>query len=194
MRFDRAAAPNISSQILSVSTVGSAATIRCLEKTRRGGWKNVRSLGDLRGFVGRNGITADKRELDGYTPAGMYWLGSAFGVRPRPETRMPWRQVTPDSVWVDDSNSPYYNQWVEAPVDAGWSSAEHLIDYPLEYAYAVVVEYNTKEIVPGKGSAIFLHCGSHPTSGCIAVKEPDLLAILRWLDPEKLPEIFIHPR
>ena len=94
---------------------------------------------------------------------------------------------------MDDPSSPQYNRWVEAPVSAGWTSAEHLIDYPLEYACAVVIEYNTQELVPGRGSAIFLHCGSRPTSGCVAVQEADLLRILRWLDPAKQPEIFIHP-
>ena len=184
--------PSLSFQCVTVSASGSAATLRCHEKNSRGRWKTVRRLHGLRGFVGRNGVTENKRESDGFTPAGMYRLGTAFGIRTRPETKMPWRQVTPDSFWVDDPGSPAYNRWEEAPVGGGWKSAERLMDYPLEYAYAVVVDYNTRETVPGKGSAIFLHCGTHPTSGCIAVREEDLLKILKWLDPAKEPLINIH--
>ena len=181
-----------SAQRVSVSAVGSAATITCLEITRRSDWKPVGGLRDFRGFLGRNGITVNKRELDGYTPAGLFRLGDAFGLKPQPETKMPWRSITPDSYWVDDPKSTYYNQWIEAPYNYGWTSAEHLIDFPAEYAYGVVVRYNTDDIVPGKGSAIFLHCGARPTAGCISMKEEDLLRILRWLDPGKNPDILIQ--
>lgn len=192
MFFKRAAGALQRSQRLTVSAYGSAAKIRCLEKSRRGGWKAVKKLGDIKGFVGRNGITDNKIELDGYTPGGLFRLGGAFGIRQKPDTKMPYRQVTQDSWWVDDPKSAYYNQWVEAPCAYGWSSAEHLIDFPDDYAYAVIVEYNTAAVAPGKGSAIFLHCGAHSTSGCIAVKEEDLLNILKWLDPAGNPEILIE--
>lgn len=183
-----------STQRVSVIAAGFTATITCLDLKRRSDWKPVAGLRNLHGFLGRNGISADKRESDGCTPAGLFRLGGAFGTKPQPKTKMPWRQITPDSWWVDDPESPWYNQWIEVPNHDGWASAEHLIDFPAEYAYAVVVLYNTDDIVPGKGSAIFLHCGDAPTSGCIAVKESDLLLILKWLDPEKHPDILIQSR
>ena len=180
-------------QRLFVAASGSAAVLRCLEKTSRGGWTAVGELGDIRGFIAGNGLSGKKREGDGCSPAGLYRLGTAFGVRPRPDTKMPWRPVTPASYWVDDPESPHYNRWVEAPDGLGRFSAEHLIDYPEEYAYAVVIEYNTGAVGPGRGSAIFLHCGLRPTSGCVAVGEADLLRILGWLDPAKRPEILLRP-
>jgi L,D-peptidoglycan transpeptidase YkuD (ErfK/YbiS/YcfS/YnhG family) len=197
--FDRAAgrlciAETGSTQRLSVLAHGSATTVTCLEKDPLGLWAPAYNLGSFCGFVGRNGITAEKSERDGCTPAGQFRLGGAFGVCPNPGTKMAWRAVTPDSRWVDDPESTLYNTWVEAPDDTGWSSAEHLIDFPLEYAYAVIVGYNTDPVIPGKGSAIFLHCGTQPTSGCIAVAEADLLRILAWLEPSKLPEILIRPK
>jgi L,D-peptidoglycan transpeptidase YkuD (ErfK/YbiS/YcfS/YnhG family) len=55
-----------------------------------------------------------------------------------------------------------------------------------------VIEYNTRPAVPGRGSAIFLHCGNQPTAGCVAVPESAMLDILSWLDPAKTPVIWIR--
>jgi L,D-peptidoglycan transpeptidase YkuD (ErfK/YbiS/YcfS/YnhG family) len=36
----------------------------------------------------------------------------------------------------------------------------------------------------GKGSAMFLHEQiGKPTSGCVSMREADLLAVLRWMTP-----------
>lgn len=180
-----------SRQRLLVTARGSSAEIRCLEKTGRGAWRRVKRLGVMRGYVGKNGVTSCKFEGDGKTPAGLFRLGTAFGVREKPETRMSYRPVTKDSFWIDDSRAPDYNRWAEAPGGLRYG-AEHLIEYPDEYAYGVVIEYNTDPVIPGRGSAVFLHCGNKPTSGCVAVGEADLLKILQWLDPEKQPEILIE--
>jgi L,D-peptidoglycan transpeptidase YkuD (ErfK/YbiS/YcfS/YnhG family) len=183
-------------QRILVSAEDTAAEIRCYKKNTCGAWRFDKRLGVMRGFVGRNGASPDKREGDGKTPAGAYGLGFAFGVREKPATRMFYRRVTPASCWVDDPQSPAYNRWVEVPEGEapapGWNSAERLGDYPDEYAYAVVIEYNTENTIPGRGSAVFLHCGSKPTSGCVAVPEADMLRLLGWLDPAKNPVICIE--
>lgn len=105
---------------------------------------------------------------------------------------MEYRQINTNCYWVDDSESPLYNQWAESDT-VTWNSAEHLSDYPLAYKYAVVINYNMNPIIPNKGSAIFLHCmtGSY-TAGCIAVPEIDMLYILKWLDSAKNPIIIIE--
>ena len=54
-------------------------------------------------------------------------------------------------------------------VKKDWNSSEHLIEYPKQYEYAIEIKTNPKNI-PGKGSAIFLHCSAErPTAGCIAI-------------------------
>jgi L,D-peptidoglycan transpeptidase YkuD (ErfK/YbiS/YcfS/YnhG family) len=141
--------------------------------------------------VGRNGVSADKREGDGCTPAGLFGFGFAFGNSAKPETGMTWRDVTSDSYWVDDPNSLYYNQWVEGRDNADWTSAEHLSESPKNYAYAVVVDYNTENTIAGNGSAIFLHCKTEPTSGCVAAPQESILKILKWLSEGKNPGILI---
>jgi L,D-peptidoglycan transpeptidase YkuD (ErfK/YbiS/YcfS/YnhG family) len=181
-------------QILLVRVQGAKAEVRCYDRPGTTAWRFNASLGIIPGCAGRNGISASKKEGDGCTPSGLFSLGHVFGINEKPETKMPYRRVTAESFWVDDPASPHYNTWVEGGMNGGWQSAERLSDYPREYAYAVVIEYNTADRIPGKGSAVFLHCGSKPTSGCIAVPEAELLKILRWLDPKKAPAILITDR
>ncbi len=175
------------SQLLTALCKGSEAVIGRYEKSGRGLWHLVGS--PVAGYAGRNGVAKLKKEGDGCTPSGFFPLGYAFGCKEKPDTKMTFRPVTKRSVWVDDPASSRYNQWAEE--DGDWSSAERLADYPDSYAYAVVIEYNTAPVIPGKGSAVFFHCGHKPTAGCIAVPEKDLLDILRWLDPDQSPGILI---
>ena len=108
------------------------------------------------------------------------------------EMDIEYRKINNNCYWVDDVDSPLYNQWVESS-DITWNSAEHLIDYPHAYKYSVVINYNMSPVVSGKGSAIFLHCmaGSY-TAGCVAVPESDMLFILKSLDKAKNPVIIIE--
>jgi len=98
---------------------------------------------------------------------------------------MPYLQVDETHHWVDDPNSKYYNQWVEINKikDKDWKSAEHLASYPKAYKYAAVINYNTTNIVKGKGSAIFLHTSTNgPTAGCVSVPESSMVSILKELN------------
>ncbi|BAK97640.1 hypothetical protein OBV_04420 [Oscillibacter valericigenes Sjm18-20] len=104
---------------------------------------------------------------------------------------MTYRQVTENSCWVDDPASVSYNQWVENTSNGDWDSAEHLIDYTEQYAYGFVIGYNQNPIISGAGSAIFFHCGSCATAGCISASEDTVVTLLRWLDPAMSPEILI---
>ncbi len=181
-------------QLILATADGSGAALRCYEKSRGGVWRTVRDIGAVAGHVGRNGITYAKKEGDGCTPAGFYRLGFAFGRLEKPATKMPYRPVTENSFWVDDPKSGRYNTWVENGKVRDWASAERLWDYGDSYAYAVVIEYNTRHPVPGNGSAVFLHCGTRPTAGCVAVPPCRMLALLSWLDPAASPGILITGR
>lgn len=176
-------------QLIVVRSSGNEAQVYAFARDEDGLWSQ--DMEEMRGHTGRAGVTANKAEGDKATPAGLYGLTQAFGVQPDPGSKLPYRQATADSYWVDDPNSAYYNQWVEGTANKDWKSAEHLTDYAEAYAYAVAVDYNTPSPVPGKGSAIFLHCGSRPTSGCVSVSRADMLALLLWLDPAKDPAILI---
>lgn len=168
--------------ILVVGNGGYKATVSLYEKNNNGAWNRTISSN---GYVGKNGITDNKKEGDGKTPSGIYGIGTSFGIYNNPGTNLPYRKVTKNDYWVDDSNSRYYNQWVDiTKVDKDWKSAEHLYSEKVAYKYSLVVNYNTENILPGKGSAIFLHnsTGGY-TAGCISIPENTLVSILKKLKP-----------
>lgn len=128
---------------------------------------------------GRNGISANKQEGDGKTPAGAYTMSLAFGRGNNPGTKLPYRKITNNSYWISNTADQYYNTWQERKSSSG--KDEHLIDYSV-YKYAMVIDYNT-QCTPGKGSAIFLHCSvSKNTAGCVSVPESTMLALMRRVD------------
>ncbi len=163
-----------------------------LEKTQ-GHWRQVsRSTGAA---IGRNGFAAsgEKREGDGKTPSGMFALKRTFGYEKAAKTKMVYRQVLKEDLWVDDPNAPDYNQWVKQGETAA-ASYEKMKREDGLYKYGIVIEYNTDPVIKGHGSAIFLHVwkgkGSS-TAGCVAVPEEDIVRILEWLDPNAFPLILM---
>jgi L,D-peptidoglycan transpeptidase YkuD (ErfK/YbiS/YcfS/YnhG family) len=131
--------------------------------------------------LGRAGLIAGKREGDGGTPVGRFpfrrLLYRADRV-PRIETRLPARHIERDDGWCDDPASPDYNKPVRLPHPARHEKL--WLDEPL-YDLVVVIGHNDDPVVPGAGSAVFVHVARDdwgPTAGCIAFRRADLLAIL----------------
>lgn len=180
-------------QLIVVCADGNVGQLLRFEADEQLVWTKVGDTVEAR--VGQNGVSSDKTEGDRKTPQGLFFLGHAFGCEEPPtDIAIGFRRVTPDSYWVDDRDSAYYNQWVEGTAYKDWVSAEHLADYPTQYALAVVVQYNNDPPQPGAGSAIFLHCGERPTMGCIAIAHDRMAEVLSWLRPEETPMILIETR
>lgn len=175
-----------SKQLIAVVSSGCSAVVYGFSAGEQGWQMDFVS----NGCVGTNGVSANSREGISCTPKGLFSLGFAFGTDPLTDLSIPYRQLNENCYWVDDPASPVYNQWQET-TEINWNSAEHLIDYASSYHYAVVVNYNYDPIVPGAGSAIFLHCtaGASSTAGCIAVPDSQMWDILHWLREEDLPLI-----
>jgi len=169
---------NQTDQLVIVKGNGGAnATIEYHKKNSNGEWNQVFSTG---GYVGQNGITYNKMEGDRKTPAGIYSFGTAFGVAANPGTSISYRVLTNNDYWVDDSNSKYYNKWAKGDTtDKDWNSAEHMIKYSDAYRYGIVINYNTYSTIPGKGSAIFFHCATGPTLGCVSIPDNYLVNLLK---------------
>ena len=140
--------------------------------------------GSTAAAVGRAGVRADKREGDGATPAGTYPLVSVL-YRPdrvaAPQSRLPVRALTPSDGWVDEPTDANYNRPVSHPYPA---SAEQMWRDDELYDALVVIGYNMDPVIPGAGSAIFLHVAAPdfaPTAGCIAIDKQILLGLLPLL-------------
>ena len=133
--------------------------------------------------IGRGGAVAAaaKREGDAATPRGRFALRGVLLRRDRvaaPATALPWRWLRAADGWSDDPADPEYNRPVRHP--HGWSAERLWRDDGL-YDVIVVLGHNDAPVVPGMGSAIFLHClaeDGRPTEGCVAVARAELLAML----------------
>jgi L,D-peptidoglycan transpeptidase YkuD (ErfK/YbiS/YcfS/YnhG family) len=145
------------------------------------------SGGSAAAAVGRTGVKADKHEGDGATPAGTYPLVSVLyrpdRVAPPPISQLPVKPLAPNDGWVDEPGDANYNRPVFLPYPA---SAEQMWREDEVYDALVVIGYNMEPVIPGAGSAIFLHVATpdfEPTAGCIAVEKAILLGLLPLLSP-----------
>lgn len=143
-----------------------------------------------------------KHERDGRAPSGLFSLGTAFGKYSpgQVDTQMPYRQAFSNDYFVDDPNSPSYNQWKRLnPGDDPrryFNHAEHMRINGPQYDLGVVVNHNMNPVVPGDGSAIFMHVWSRPgvgTAGCTAMAAPNMRRLMSWLDPNKCPLLLQVP-
>ncbi|KTD24598.1 L,D-transpeptidase family protein [Legionella maceachernii] len=182
--------PKKTAQVLVVTPVSGykAKIIACQRQGNR--WKPI--LPTVKAVIGKSGVApiGKKREGDLKTPAGLYSLGEAFGFQPL-ALKMDYKYITPDDKYVDDVNSKDYNHWVNGKTEAKSYEFMHVKFYKM----GIVVNYNKDPIVPGAGSAIFMHLwksANTPTAGCIAMDKQHLLAILLWLDKNQHPSIFIR--
>lgn len=180
-------------QLILVTSNGyntSSAEVRTFEKNSQGKWVPVLTT---TGHIGKYGFATASSMSEGgkKAPTGKYTIGTAFGRYGNPGTKLPFRKITSDDVWVDDPESSLYNTWQSRKETQGkWKSAENM--NISAYTYGFVINYNTKRI-PYKGSAIFFHIGSSYTLGCTATSESNVVKILKWLDPKKNPVIIQTP-
>ncbi|MBG0566014.1 L,D-transpeptidase family protein [Actinoplanes aureus] len=204
-------------QLIVVTAPGWSSTRATLRAYQRGGdgrWRQVfKAMAARTGYGGW--AWANRRVQDtGQTPVGTFTITRAFGVRPDPGTRLPYREVDGNDYWVGDRRDPRtYNLFQpSASPNRTWriSQAERLAAYPTQYAYAAVINFNRPsgvrwdakrgEYVAGKpahvgrGSAIFLHAsGKGATAGCVSVSRSNMVRLLKWLNPAKRPRIVMGP-
>ena len=135
----------------------------------------------LRAICGAAGVTAHKQEGDSATPAGLLPLRRVLYRADRlapPLCAVAIEPIGADDGWCDDAQDPRYNRMVRLPY-AG--RHEELWRRDALYDVIGVLGWNTGPVVPGRGSAIFLHVATPdyaPTAGCIALALPDVLACL----------------
>ena len=158
------------------------------------GWQAA--LGEMRWrcSVGRSGVVpaAEKREGDGASPEGCWMLRQIFYRADRvapPSPHFPCIPIERHDGWCDDPAHPLYNRQVRLPFAA---SHEELWRDDHVYDVIGVLGYNDDPVVPGAGSAVFLHVARDdwgPTEGCVAFRHEDLLELLGRLAPGDAVEI-----
>jgi L,D-peptidoglycan transpeptidase YkuD (ErfK/YbiS/YcfS/YnhG family) len=120
-----------------------------------------------------------------------------YGNSPNPGTQYPYQQLVCGDWWDETSTSPTYNTFQFVPCGTTppfGGDSEALWTETGVYASLAVIEYNTDPIVPGAGSAVFLHAtGGGATTGCVTIPVGDLDAVLDWLDPSDSPLIVMGP-
>lgn len=137
--------------------------------------------GQWRCCIGHGGIGAHKTEGDGTTPAGLLPLRRVLFRADRgsaPRTAVPVEPIAPEDGWCDDPLDGRYNRSVRLPY-AGHH--EELWRRDALYDIVGVLGWNDAPVVPGQGSATFLHVARPDytaTEGCIALATPDLRALL----------------
>ncbi len=186
-------------QFVLVKCEGTYATLTYYEKEDDAWFEKM----TMNGRIGKNGITANKVEGDGCTPEGEYELTFCCGLY-APDTDMDFQTIDEYSVWVDDTDSYYYNTLQsEYSYYCDWSSAEPMYDSYFKgdrHNYCINIAANgdgitTDNVIPGNGSVITL-CGKNetlaPTHGCVDISGDDMIELLRYLDSSKSPEIIIY--
>ena len=151
-------------------------------------FKNKSKILETKAFIGKNGLTINKIEGDGKTPKGIFKLGIAFGIHDiKIDKGIKYIKINENLYWIDDVRSKYYNKLVDiTKVNKDWKTGEHLIEYKNQYEYAIEIKTNENNI-PGKGSAIFLHCATgKPTMGCIAIEKEKMIEVLKKINSKSL--------
>lgn len=136
--------------------------------------------------IGPGGIAVKGGEGDGITPRGRFPVREVFYRADRiarPNVKLKLCVIAENDGWCDAPADPHYNRRVTLPYPAG---AEQMWRDDHLYDLVAVLGYNDAPVVPGKGSAIFLHLAKPdytPTQGCIALAFADALAALEQLEP-----------
>jgi L,D-peptidoglycan transpeptidase YkuD (ErfK/YbiS/YcfS/YnhG family) len=183
-------------QLITVQAATARSSHASLRTWRRSGgcWRAVE--GPFAARVGHNGVSGNRREGDGTTPTGTFSIGATmYGNAPNPGVRFRYRRLVCGDWWDEDPASPTYNSFqhvrcgqrppfrVKSP--GMWQERR-------AYPHLAVVEFNMRPVVPGRGSGIFLHAWTGgPTRGCISLRRPELVRVLRWLRPAAAPRIAI---
>ena len=131
--------------------------------------------------IGKNGLNKNKKEGDKSTPIGNFKLGPLYWRADKiekPETNISCKKINKNMGWCNDIDSRFYNKEIKVNKKI---KHEKLFRKDYKYNLFLVIKYNDRKIIKGKGSAIFIHLTKNykKTAGCIAVKEKDFLVMIK---------------
>jgi len=134
--------------------------------------------------IGKNGKTIKKIEGDNKTPKGLFALGPLYYRKDRLlklSTKLKKIEIMKNLGWCDDVKSKLYNKSIKTNNNV---RHEKLYRNDKKYNLLIPIEYNFKRPKKNKGSAIFLHLTNNykKTQGCVAIKEKDMLILLKLIN------------
>ena len=139
-------------------------------------------------FLGKNGVTYNKKEGDFKTPEGFFSLRYVMyrsDKIKKPKTRLPIYIIKKNHVCCNDPKNHNYNKIFETKnLDLG----ERLWRKDILYNILIVIGYNDNPIIKDKGSAIFLHLSKKnitSTKGGIALEKKNMINLLKHY-PKKI--------
>jgi L,D-peptidoglycan transpeptidase YkuD (ErfK/YbiS/YcfS/YnhG family) len=174
--------PASSDQAVLVRAASMSSTTNTVSLWTRtaGGWQQTGSL--MPGHNGEKGWSAHRTSGDLKTPTGTYTLTAAGGRLPNPGTSEPY-----------EYNSSFFH--------THGSFLGHSTDSVFDYV--VAIDFNRKAGSPvsspaepegpGPGGGIWLHVDNGAaTLACVTVSQPNMVTILRWLNPSDHPVIVLQ--
>lgn len=132
--------------------------------------------------LGRSGRNFLKREGDGGSPVGFWFLRRIYYRNDRlirPLSKIPASPIRGGWGWCETAGDRNYNRRVDLPYATAHEDLKRS-----DHLYDIVVEtsHNQRPRIQGRGSAIFFHLAREnfaPTAGCIAVTLKDMQKVLR---------------
>ncbi len=182
--------------------------LQCFERDGKG-WKPATPVWPVlygkHGLAWGRGVTTEpgrqKQERDGRAPAGIFRIGKiyTYDTALPSGASYPFRTVGRGDAWVDDVNSPYYNQHVvvDPANPPPWFEKQKMRHGDFAYRWLVEIRHNSDPPVPGAGSAIFFHIRrgvTRPSAGCTTMAEANLVNLIRWLRADQRPHYVLLPR
>ncbi|KAB2638662.1 MAG: L,D-transpeptidase family protein [Verrucomicrobia bacterium] len=190
----------------------SRATLSFYEK-RGGAWQRIGSAWPAR--LGRDGLVwglgmhplpaagPTKREGDWRAPAGVFSIGGVWGYAAdiRKHSQLPYHQVGPRDLWIEDPTSRDYNRHLlldHDPANA-WEKKQQMKQGDPAHALKLFIAHNAPPTAVARaGSSIFFHIwradGGKPTAGCTTMAEARLRELISRLDPARKPLYVLLPK
>jgi L,D-peptidoglycan transpeptidase YkuD (ErfK/YbiS/YcfS/YnhG family) len=143
--------------------------------------------------IGKKGSTRNKKEGDKKTPKGTFEIENLYFRKDRkekPHTLLKCIQIKKDMGWCDDVRFPKkYNKIFKIEKKIRHEKLKRK-DY--KYDLLIPIKYNFNNPITGKGSCIFIHLTKDykPTAGCVALREKDLLIMLKLIKKNSKIKIF----
>lgn len=183
-------------QEILISPKEAGKAVLTLRQKYQGVWT---TLFECEAAIGRNGTTATPTEGDGKTPEGTFPVLFCYGLE-QPQTAIPFIQLTPEHVWVDDSESEYYN-CLTTREQAGDASFEDTYSQFVRGYYSCNIFFANNgdgqtpgKATPGMGSVRVLEGYTkqlEPTNGDIKISADNMQALLELLNEKYSPVVTV---